>query len=117
MGKEIDLEVTELSNCEKIVISCIYEYFNKAQEAPDLNTLMNMLSQNYEKNWKKQTVCTFLKRMEMKGLISINRVGRYSYYYPILPYEQYLLHEFAEICSLYFSGDIRQMKRFVRTMK
>ena len=117
MEKEIGLEIAELSDCEKMVLSCIYQYLNKAQEAPDLNTLMDMLSRNYKKVWKKQTVCTFLKRVERKGLISIERVGKYSYYYPILSYEQYLSHEFREICNLYFSGDIKQMKRFVRAMK
>jgi len=114
MGKEIIYKTAELSECEKIVLGCIYEHHRKKQEAPNLKDIMSMLESNYGIIWKLQTICTFFTRMEKKGLISVKKNGRYSYYYPVLPFESYVKQELEQLCKIYFEGNVKMLKKFVR---
>ena len=116
MGKEIMYKTAELSDCEKIVLGCIYEYHRKKQEAPNLKDIMAMLESSYGIVWKMQTICTFFSRMEKKGLISIKKNGRYSYYYPVLPFEVYVGQEIEQLCKVYFENEIKSFKKFVRQL-
>ena len=59
-----DFEIMELSGCEKMVLGCIYEYQRRNEVAPDLISIVELANMKFEKDWKKQTVCTFLSRME-----------------------------------------------------
>lgn len=110
------LKATELSNCEKVILACIYDYKQKAGEWPDLKAIMQRTSEGYDKTWKPQTVCTFLSRMEKKGLLTSTREGRTSYYKPLLSYENYLEKELDEFCSVFFGGNLKKMKTFVRNL-
>jgi len=114
MGKEILHKTMELSDCEKIILGCIYEYHRKKQEAPNLKDITSMLESHYGIEWKMQTICTFFSRMERKGLISIKKNGRYSYYYPVFPFETYVEQEIRQVCKVYFEGNIKAFKKFVR---
>lgn len=116
MNKEISVKAIELSNCEKLVLGCIYEYHRTNGEAPNLKDIMAMLESRYGINWKLQTVCTFFTRMEKKGLIMISKNGRYSYYYPVLPFEVYVSREINDLCKAYFGDDMKSLKRFVRQL-
>lgn len=110
-GKTIDL-----SSCEKIVLGCIYEYHRKNGEAPNLKDIIAMLDEKYGIQWKMQTICTFFTRMEKKGLLTMAKNGRYSYYYPVLPFEEYVSREINDLCKVYFGDDMKQLKRFVRQL-
>ena len=116
MGKEIIYKTAELSECEKIVLGCIYEHHRKKQEAPNLKDIMSMLEGNYGIIWKLQTICTFFTWMEKKGLISVKKNGRYSYYYPVLPFESYVKQELEQLCKIYFEGNVKMLKKFVRQL-
>lgn len=111
-----DFEIMELSGCEKMVLGCIYEYQRRNEVAPDLVSIVELVNLKFEKGWKMQTVCTFLTRMEKKGLITIERRRRNSRYYPVLPREEYLKQTFEEISKLYFSDNMKQLRSFVRNM-
>ena len=109
-------KMIELSGCEKIILGCIYDYHRKNEEAPNLKDLLEILDARYGIQWKMQTICTFFTRMEKKGLLSIKKRGRYSYYYPVLPFEEYVCGELKDLCKAFFGDDIKQMKRFVRQL-
>lgn len=104
----------ELSSCEKMVLSCIYEYQRRNDVAPDLTSIVEMANAKFDKGWKVQTVCTFLTRMEKKGLITIERRRKNSRYIPIISREEYLRLAFGEISKLYFNNNIKQLRSFVR---
>ena len=63
------LEIMELSSCEKLILGCIYSYEQKTKKRPELKVLMQWTSEKHGRNWKPQTVCTFISRMEKKGYI------------------------------------------------
>ena len=115
MSREEDKTI-ELSGCEKLILGCIYEYHRKKETAPNLKDITEMLEKHHGIVWKMQTICTFFTRMEKKGLLSIKKNGRYSYYYPVLPFERYVGEELENLCKAYFEGDKRLLKRFVRQM-
>jgi len=116
MNNKSVLKTKELSDCEKLILGCIYEYHRKKQEAPNLKNITEMLEKRYGIGWKLQTICTFFTRMEKKGLITVSKNGRYSYYHPVLPYEVYVAQELRDVCKIYFENDLKQMKRFVRQL-
>lgn len=116
MTKETSVKTIDLSSCEKLVLGCIYEYHRKNGEAPNLKDIMAMIESHYGINWKLQTICTFFTRMEKKGLIMIAKNGRYSYYYPVLPFEVYVSREIGDLCKAYFGDDMKSLKRFVRQL-
>ena len=115
MEKE-ENKIIELSGCEKLILGCIYEYHRKKEAAPNLKDITEMLEMRHGITWKMQTICTFFTRMEKKGLLSIEKNGRYSYYYPVLPFEEYVGRELDALCKAYFEGDRKQFKRFVRQL-
>ena len=82
----------------------------------ELMTTVGNVESEYEIEWKMQTICTFFSRMEKKGLLSIKKNGRYSYYYPVLPFEEYVRREIEQMCRVYFEGNMKQLKKFVRQM-
>lgn len=109
-----DLELMELSSCEKMVLGCIYEYQRRNDVAPDLMSIVELVNLRFDKEWKMQTVCTFLTRMEKKGLVLIERRRRSSRYTPALPREEYLKLVFGELAKLYFNDNMKQLRGFVR---
>ena len=116
MSNDAVVKTIDLSACEKIILGCIYEYHRKNEEAPNLKDIMMILDERYGIQWKMQTICTFFSRMEKKGLLTIAKNGRYSYYYPVLPFETYVSQEINDVCKLYFGDDMKQLKRFVRQL-
>lgn len=106
--------MTNLSNCERRILGCIYEYYRKEGEAPALKNIMNLIEKKYGSPWKLQTVCTFLTRMGKKGVITIQKIGKYSYYCPVIPYEEYVHLELKELCDIYFEQNEKKLKQFVR---
>ena len=73
-----------------------------------------MANARFDKDWKVQTICTFLTRMEKKGLIKIERKRKSSRYTPAISREEYLKQVFSEVSRLYFNGNIKQLRSFVR---
>ena len=114
--EKIEDKMIELSNCEKLILGCIYEYYRKNKEAPNLKDITMILESRHGITWKLQTICTFFTRMEKKGLITTAKNGRYTYYYPVLSFEEYVQKELDELCNAYFGSDRKLLKRFVRQM-
>lgn len=116
MKKMKEMKTVDLSNCEKLVLGCVYEFHKKKHKAPSLKDVVSMIEEKYNITWKLQTICTFFSRIEKKGLISVAKNGRYSYYYPVVPYEVYVGQEINELCKIFFGDDKKEFKKFVRQL-
>lgn len=103
----------ELSNSEKMVISCIYKHTRATGEKPNLHDLERILLNDFGISWKLQTLCTFLTRIEGKGYITAERVKRYSYYTPVLPHDDYIKAELQNIANIYFGGKTSAIKKYI----
>lgn len=91
-----------LSECEEMCLSIIYQ----CNEAPDLRAVLESVNKKYGKNWKPQTVSTFLARMIRKGYITSTRRGRYTYYSAAVQKEEYIKSKIENLAKEFANGDV-----------
>jgi len=104
---------SKLSECEDMVMSILLE----SDEPLILSEIMQRAKNRFDKEWKMQTVATFMARMEVKGYISSYKVGRYTHYKPeitLCAFREQKLREMQEL--LLFSSTVA-MSGFLRDMR
>lgn len=93
----------KLTECEEMVMKAVWD----AGEELSLMEIMQRVNDKYHKQWKPQTVSTFLARLVTKGYLGHYRQGRTFFYQILVPFEAYRLQitrEFDKFCY-YDSGD------------
>lgn len=85
------MEFESLTNCEEIVMKTVWD----AERELDLSDITQRVNEMYHKEWKPQTVSTFLARLVRKGYLKNYRQGRVFYYQILVPQKDYL-SEMAE---------------------
>lgn len=58
------------------------------------------------RNWKAQTVSTFLTRLVAKGVLRMERQGRGNLYFPALTPEEYRQQEAKYVIDSMYHGDL-----------
>ena len=87
----------EVSSCEKMIMSVL----TRADEDLDLMTVTERMKIEFGKEWKLQTVATFMVRLQKKGYIDIYKVGRYSHYKPKVTREEMIKRDMDELRRIY----------------
>ena len=98
-----------LSDAEEKILAILM----KSDEDMTLEELTEQARLRYGKEWKLQTVCTFLVRMQKKGYISIYKVGRYSHYHPEISLDKYRLVMLNRVKDLLFGGSWENIEEFI----
>lgn len=75
----------KLTECEELVMKTVWD----AGEELSLTEIMQRVNENYHKEWKPQTVSTFLGRLVRKGYLRHYRQGRVFFYQILIPLEEY----------------------------
>lgn len=75
----------EITDCERVVMKCVWDN----QEDLSMQEITAQVNEKYEKNWKTQTVSTFLSRLVKKDYLKMYRRGRCFYYQPLVDQELY----------------------------
>ncbi|MCR5202140.1 MAG: BlaI/MecI/CopY family transcriptional regulator [Lachnospiraceae bacterium] len=78
-NKRENTKFEKLTDSEAIIMKCVWDLGDGVR----LAFIMDLANKKYDKNWKPQTVSTFLSKLVKKGFIEQYRYGRY-YYYKIL---------------------------------
>ena len=65
-----------LTESEKITMKCVWDIGDGAR----LSRIMTLANDKYGKEWKPQTVSTFLGKLVRKGFVEQYRDGRYFYF-------------------------------------
>ena len=65
-----------LTESEKITMKCVWDIGDGAR----LSRIMTLANDKYGKEWKPQTVSTFLGKLVREGFVEQYRDGRYFYY-------------------------------------
>ncbi len=60
-------------------------------------------------NWDRHVVIMMLKRMEAKGAVSWNTVGRTKHYYPVIEREQSCVQETNDFLNRVYKGSLGLM--------
>ena len=79
------MDTNDISACEKLVMKVIWD----STEELALQEVMDGVNHENGKNWKPQTVSTFLSRLVKKGFLNMYRKGRYCYYQPLVSKEDF----------------------------
>ena len=92
----------EMSESEKMIM----KYLWNSQEGRYFNEIMEHLNSTYQKDWKKQTINTFIKRLIDKGLVSFENVGGSKLYVPAINREQYRKGEAKGFLDEFYQGSV-----------
>ncbi len=104
----------ELTDCEVLVMKVIWH----SEEALSIQEITGAVNATYDKDWKVQTVSTFLSKMVKKGYLDMQRKGRYFFYYPLVTEEEYGDREIKKCVELWSDGKIDGLlAAFTRTHK
>lgn len=93
--------IKRLPESEELVMSAVWE----ADSDPDLSTVMEFVHLNYGKDWKPQTVSTFLSRLVRRGFLTSYRKGRYTYYKPAVGKAEYVTAEITRMVAVLCAGN------------
>lgn len=71
--------------------------------------ILDYFDKNTDRGWKKQTLNTFLFRMQQKGIIEAIGTDKYKIYSPLISREDYVTQESANFVKKRFQGSIAKM--------
>lgn len=80
------MRLENLTNCEQLVMKTLWD----AERELGLMDVAQRVNEVYQKDWKPQTVSTFLARLVRKGYLESYRRGRVFYYRILVAQEDYV---------------------------
>ncbi len=92
----------ELSGCETMIMKLIWD----ADGDIAVQDLIVKMKENYEKDYARTTMVTFLKKLADKGFISTYRIGRASFAHPEKQEDLYKQLLMLEELNFWFGGDL-----------
>lgn len=95
-------ENMNISNSEMKVMNKIWEK-GEMVTIPDMVTILNEEGEE----WAYQTVATFLRRLEAKGVLSSTKQGKKLFYFPLISREQYEKREAKGFINSKFGGSLK----------
>lgn len=114
MDMEQEMIQEELTDCEVLVMKVIWEN----DEVMSIQEITSRINQRYKKDWKLQTVSTFLSRAVKKGYLEMKRSGRSFLYYPLVTEEEYGKREIVKCVEDWGSGQLGNLiASFAETKK
>lgn len=98
------MNTKQLTAAETIVMKCIWD----ADHEMSLAEIVKNANENYGKDWKPQTVSTYLAKLCQKGYIRMKRAGRMITYEILISEEDYKSEQAREFVSFWNGGSIKQ---------
>ena len=96
------MKVNGLTESEKITMKCVWDLGEGAR----LAHIMEVANSRYKKNWKPQTVSTFLGKLVRKGFLEQYRDGRYFYYHILVSRHDYRCRMLRDDLDFWDDGDV-----------
>jgi len=101
------MKYEHMTDCEETVMKSVWD----ADHDASLMDIMTVLKDQYGKDWKRQTISTFLLHLIQKGYLTSYRSGRTFYYKPLIPVEGFREHQLDEFVHFWFEGSFDQLLR------
>lgn len=96
------MEIKNLTGGEKVAMKSVWDYGDGAR----LANVLKIANDKYGKNWKPQTVSTYLGKLVGKGYLDQHREGRYFCYSILISRRDYRCHELAQDLRFWEDGDV-----------
>ena len=104
----------EMTPSETLIMKCIWD----AGREMSLSEILAQVNQTYDKDWKSQTVSTFLAKLVQKGFVRMKREGRRISYEVLVSEGEYSSHQADQFVSFWNRGSIGQfLTAFYRDKK
>ncbi len=99
----------KLSKTEELV-------FREVLDAGELtiNQLTSRMESRHKRTYARNTIVTFLKRMEEKGYVQRNRIGREAYVTPLISRHEYMAMITGDMIDYWFGGNPGQYISFIQ---
>lgn len=95
-----------LSDTEKKIMESLWQL----EEPMSLREIMNYLNEKLNKDWKQQTIGTYLSHLERAGLIRIDKRFARSYlYFPACSKDEYTQKYLQKLVSESFNNSIADL--------
>ena len=92
----------EITECEKVVMKCVWD----SSEDLSMQDVTTMVNERFGKEWKTQTVSTFLARLVKKEYLKMYRKGRCFYYRPLVEKDEYKTDELRDYVQFWNGGNM-----------
>ena len=93
-----------LTGAEKVVMKAMWD----SDHPLSLGETTKLLNESYGKNWKPQTVSTFIAKVVQKGFLKMVREGRRITYEILISLEEYRASEAREFVEFWDRGDVAE---------
>ncbi|MEF3306273.1 BlaI/MecI/CopY family transcriptional regulator [Paenibacillus sp. GYB003] len=97
-------QVQKLSDTEMELMEVIWEC-----DPPVTSTELLRIFSGRGKEWKAQTISTFLSRLVEKGVLEATRHGRTNKYVPLLSPKEYKLAETQHVLDGLYQGSVKNL--------
>jgi len=87
----------ELAEAEQLVMAVIWNN----EEPMNSYDIQMQVNKSFGIEWAITSICTFLNRIEIKGYLEYEKVGKYKYYYPLISKEEYIKAFLQEVCEIF----------------
>ena len=95
----------ELTDCEVLVMRVIWN----SAEIMSIQEITSKINHTFHKDWKTQTVSTFLSRAVKKGYLEMKRNGRSFDYYPLVSEQEYVKREINKCVEIWSDGKLENL--------
>jgi Predicted transcriptional regulator len=95
----------ELTDCEVLVMRVIWN----SAEIMSIQEITSKINHTFHKDWKTQTVSTFLSRAVKKGYLEMKRNGRSFDYYPLVSEQEYGKREINKCVEIWSDGKLENL--------
>ncbi len=85
----------------------IMEYLWKQEEGRTFGDITEYLNNTCQKEWKRQTINTFIKRLTEKGLVVSQNSVKKRVYYAAMSYTEYKQGEAREFLGEFYGGSMK----------
>ncbi len=96
------MELIDLTDCEQLVMKTVWD----AERELSLADITQRVNESYHKEWKSQTVSTFLARLVRKGYLQHHRKGRIFFYQVLVPQEDYVGEMAGRFVEFWNQGNV-----------
>ena len=105
-------ERANLTECERIVMKSVWD----AGKDVSLVEIMAAIQDRYGRNWKRQTVSTFLLHLIQKGYLTSYRVGRVFYYHREVELQDYKKKVTADFLQFWYDNSMEEFHSVAREL-
>lgn len=104
------MEFADLTDCEQLVMKTVWD----ADQELSMTDITQRVNETYHKEWKAQTVSTFLARLVRKGYLRHYRKGRIYFYQSLVAQEDYVGELAQRFIEFWNQGSV---DAFLETLK